>query len=144
MIRNGHDTIASLYQVTREYPDVWGGPRGLEQCLQRWIKDVRITLQNLNKPNHMLVKYENLIDHPETTLNALCGFLGINFNTKMISTYGNAYQQIKENYAPWTIEAANAIYDTRNKKFHRIFTRGQRHVIIEELKNQRLNDIHAI
>ena len=41
IIRNGTDVVASLYEVTNEYPEVWGeNGWSVEQCISRWIQDI--------------------------------------------------------------------------------------------------------
>jgi len=60
ILRKGAEVVASLYQVTQEHPKAWSGRRSVDQCIDRWIKDVRISLANRHDPDHKLLRISTL------------------------------------------------------------------------------------
>ena len=68
ILRNGRDVVASLYEVTRAYPEVWGGERTIDECLDRWIGDVRTTSRYLGHGDHIVVRFEELVEDPSSPL----------------------------------------------------------------------------
>ena len=42
IIRDGHAVVASLYDVTRKHPEIWGGPRSLEESIAQWNRCISI------------------------------------------------------------------------------------------------------
>ena len=88
IIRNGADNIASLFEVGNKYPETWYPWYGtLDQCIQRWIVDIRISHKYLDKKEHRVVRYEELIANPRDVLLGLCDFLDLPFEEGMLSDY---------------------------------------------------------
>jgi hypothetical protein len=50
------------------YPNTWT-KRSLDDCIRRWITDIHISLNHANKPNHHLLRYENLVSNSEKNIN---------------------------------------------------------------------------
>jgi hypothetical protein len=75
IIRNGRDTVASLVDAARKFPDVWEGPTSPELAVRRWNVALRESLQYRGDPQHYLVRYEELVSDPGKVLKGLCGFL---------------------------------------------------------------------
>ncbi|MFQ5560704.1 MAG: sulfotransferase, partial [Nitrospinota bacterium] len=45
IMRDGRAVIASLYEVTRKYPEEWGGERPLLECIHEWNERVLKSFQ---------------------------------------------------------------------------------------------------
>jgi hypothetical protein len=92
ILRNGADVVASLYDATHKYPkSSWGNkPWSLDECIYLWIKGTQSSLSHQHKPNHILVKYEHLVEDPQSVLTELCRFIGVAFNEKMLREYSVA------------------------------------------------------
>ncbi|MHA1224100.1 MAG: sulfotransferase family protein, partial [Candidatus Heimdallarchaeaceae archaeon] len=43
IIRNGLDVVASLYEATNKFPEKWGKARSIDSCINRWIRDIKIS-----------------------------------------------------------------------------------------------------
>jgi hypothetical protein len=67
IIRSGSDTVASLYEVTQNHPEVWGYRWTIDECIRQWKEDIEITQIYFSKPNHTLVKYEQLVETPPSS-----------------------------------------------------------------------------
>lgn len=81
MIRDGRDTVASL----RTFPkyNTVNGERielhtnnPINECIERWIKDVSKGLEWRTDPRYIEIKYEDLIENDESTLKTLFKFIG--------------------------------------------------------------------
>jgi hypothetical protein len=82
IVRNGPDTIASLYDAAKKYSGKKFGfykYLDLDVCIKRWNDSVAISQSCLNRENHMIIKYESLVVSPEILLEELCKFLEIAF-----------------------------------------------------------------
>jgi hypothetical protein len=83
VVRNGADVVASGYDLLTRYGG-WGTPRNREEqlrcvdaAIERWTQDIRATLRWLGTPNHMVLRYETLLEQPEAALAEVGRFLGI-------------------------------------------------------------------
>lgn len=82
LVRSGADTALSLFEVARRYPE-WG-LGDLDACIDRWNRDLRITARMLNRPGHVLVRFEQLVERPEETLRRLAASLELAFEPRML------------------------------------------------------------
>lgn len=139
IVRNGADVATSLYEVTHEHPQVWGGAMSLERCVQRWIEDVRISREHLRKPNHALVRYERLVEDPEAALADLCGFLGLEFSEAMLLGRSAAVKRVVLKNEPWKASVGGAIASANSKKFFELFDEEQRSFVLERLSTVNLD-----
>jgi hypothetical protein len=105
VLRNGYDTVASLFRVTNTYPEFWGGKRSVEQCVRRWKRDVRISLSYFNKPGHLLVRYENLVSRTPEVLKKMCAFLGVDYIESMIEEHRFAAERVILPHQDWVKDA---------------------------------------
>lgn len=122
LIRNGEDTIASLYEVTNNYPCEWGGAKSLEYCIKRWINDTLIS-QHLcdNYNQHTLVSYENLVSFPEDILKKLCNFLNIKYYNYMLLRPRSSTNIIRTG-EHWKHNVYKNIATTHKRKFKKILS----------------------
>jgi hypothetical protein len=133
IIRNGADAIASLYEVTHRYPDIWGGARDIGQCTRRWLEDLQISQTHLHKPNHAMVRYERLVQAPQPVLRELCQFLKVDFQESMLQDYGTAAQQVVLDSEPWKAAVSQTIRNANSRKFYKLFSEEQQQTILEQL-----------
>lgn len=133
IVRDGADVVASLYEVTREHPGEWGRSLSIDECVDRWIEDVRISRACLHKPNHVLVRYERLVAEPGAVLAELCGFLGVDFSETMLREYGVAAERVVLESEPWKASVGGAIRMAGARKFREVFDEGQRRYILDKL-----------
>jgi len=87
LVRKGTDVVASLYEITHKYPEPWGGKRSIETCIDDWLLAIRASQKYCDRPNHLIVRYEELVETPEKVLGRICDFLNIAFEQKMIENY---------------------------------------------------------
>ncbi|PSN18791.1 sulfotransferase [filamentous cyanobacterium CCP5] len=133
IVRNGEDVVASLYEVCKKYPDVWQGPRSIEQCLNRWINDVRITSCHLHKQNHLLVRYERLAENPVDETKRILTFIGLSTDGFDLQNYKSSARGFMREHEEWKLSVTEDIQLTKHKKFFKIFDESQRKLIAEKV-----------
>ncbi len=134
IVRRGADVVASLYKVTQDYPDAWGGARTIDTCIDRWIADVRRTESHLDKPHHTLVQYERLLEEPERELHRLCEFLGVEFRESMLIDYRDTSRQVVAKGEDWKHRNSGPLRKPTSKKFETVFDGAERRYILERLR----------
>ena len=142
ILRNGSDVVASLYEVTRKYPNAgWSGAWSLDWCIERWIQAVDMTRSHLHKPNHILIRYEQLVEDPQTELEKLCEFIGIEFTERMLQDYRVVATQVSLETEPWKASVAGEIQNANSKKFYEVFDKEQQQYILKRLSGVSLEDL---
>jgi hypothetical protein len=133
ILRNGPDNIASIYDAANKYPDThwktyWGS---LERCVTQWKHCVSISRKYADDPTHLLVSYDDLINDPPAVLRGICGFLGVEYEDKMVTIYGSATNEIVLEQSEWKDGVQGGIR-TNTSKFD-IFNDEQKTYIIDQL-----------
>lgn len=135
IIRSGTDVVASLYEVTHKYPEAWSGERDIDTCISRWINDVKISLSYLDKSNHILVRYEDLIKDTNLVIKELCNFIGVEFVETMLNEYSTVARRIRLESEPWKSSVTEKIQSTNLKKFDNLFDDNQKEYIVKQLSS---------
>lgn len=89
IVRNGKDAIASLHDASIRFPQTHWGPRysNLENCCARWNNATNDSLRYLSAPNHLHIRFENLVLAPDEAKNQMISFLELPLdNTKDVAT----------------------------------------------------------
>lgn len=129
MLREGKDVVASMYEVSRKYPEHWNGARSIEKCVDRWIEDIRLSRQYVGKANHCFVRYENLIKSTRSELRRLCGSIGLSYSEHMMEEYREEARDLIGREEAW--KASNIHGRKRENKFKRIFSEEEQEYILE-------------
>lgn len=132
ILRNGADVVASMHEVTHKHPQIWGGARNIDQCVDRWVEDVRISHSYSHKPNHILIRYEQLVEKPQLILKELCEFIGTEFNETMLEDYSAAAKQVVLKNETWKASVQGEIKNANSKKFYELFDETQRSYILNK------------
>lgn len=132
ILRNGTDVVASLYEVTHQYPQAWGGARSIDRCIINWIDAIQKSQKYSDQPNHFLVRYESLISNPENIMKKICTFLKIDFYESMIQNYSMIAKKVS------LVEEGRGvnyegIMQYKSHKFTKIFTLEEQKYIIDRL-----------
>ncbi|MCT7972264.1 sulfotransferase family protein [Laspinema olomoucense] len=143
LIRNGADVVSSLYEASRKHSEkTWGGPWSIDQCIQTWVKDVEVSLWYKDKSNHTLVRYEHLVDAPESILIKLSEFMGVEFDQKMLQDYGEAAKQVvREHEWAWKAAASEPIRNANGEKFAKLFDAQEREYILQKVAQVKLDHL---
>jgi hypothetical protein len=134
LIRNGTDVVASLHDANQRFPDDWQARFDtLDKCIARWNHSVELTARHLGKPNHLLVRYENLVEDPEAVLREICAFLDINFDKGMLQDHREVAKRVVLSKEEWKAGASTAVTNANGAKFQQLFTPEQRTYILDHL-----------
>lgn len=139
ILRNGTDVIASFYELAQQYPQNWGTGWTLERCVDRWLNDIQISLSYRNKPNHKIVRYEQLVDQTEAILIELSQFMQIEFDPQMLQGYNTVAQQVSLAHEPWKKAVRKKIQNTNSRKFYQVFNEQQQQYICERIATTKLD-----
>jgi intein-encoded DNA endonuclease-like protein len=94
VVRNGLDVVESLVKAKQENSTQWARFGGwwrmfyrkftVDDAIKRWNHDFSITKSCLEQTKNILVKYEDLISDPSSSLSSLCEKLDIRYEENMI------------------------------------------------------------
>jgi LPS sulfotransferase NodH len=136
IVRNGADVVASLYEVTHKYPQVWHGAWDIDRCIRRWTESLQFTKKHLHKPNHILVSYEQLVEEPKSVLQKLGNFLDIDLDYEILQQQrGSIAQKIVLENEPWKASISEPLSNANQKKFSQLFDENERNYIVEKVSN---------
>jgi hypothetical protein len=133
ILRNGMDTIASLYEATSGFNELWGPGWDLNHCIERWEQAMLISHKYVNKSNHILVKYEELLDDKTKFLGEICKFMGIEYDGQMLVNYQEKAAKLSLNL-PWHKGIERDIKTSNVHKYHKIFKRNEILYILDRIK----------
>jgi len=134
IIRNGEDNIASLFEIGKQYPDTWGKWYGtLDQCIQRWVSDARISTKCSVRNNHYIIRYEELVVNPKSALVALCDFIDVPYEEKMLLDYPTVAGQLILKAEKWKASVNEPIRAAGKRKFDNYLNEEQRKYILAHL-----------
>ncbi|MEG4453604.1 sulfotransferase [Microcoleus sp. N9_A1] len=133
ILRNGMDTIASLHEATRNSHDLWGPGWDLNHCIHRWKEATLISHKYAKKSNHILVKYEEIVDNKVKKLEELCHFMGVEYDGKMLEFYQEKAASLSLNL-PWHQGIEREVKSSKIHKYHKIFTKNEVKDILDKIK----------
>jgi len=147
LVRHGEDVVASLYEVANQYPDRWPSiPTDdvagcVDRCVDRWVQCIRLSRRYVGVPNHMVVKYEHLVEAPEVVIKGLCEFIGISFEAPMLERYSDRAAALVLPFETWKESVTQAIESGHERKFDRLFNETQKRYISAQVAQIDLADL---
>ena len=124
ILRNGMDTIASLYEATRKFNDLWGEGWDLNHCIESWKNAELISYKYVNASNHILVKYEELVENKKSVLERICKFIGVDYDAVMLTDYKKKAANFSLN-KPWHQGIERDITLAKVHKYHKYFKENE-------------------
>ena len=141
LVRNGKDVVASLYELVKKYPKIWSGLDNLDGCINKWQTAISTSWNYVHKPNHIVVRYENLVENPQAILDGICQFIGVEFDSRMLKDYGVAVKPLVWERETWKASVSGKIEDRNSQKFYRLFDEVQQQYILERVANVDLEEL---
>jgi hypothetical protein len=141
LVRDGRDVVASMYEVSHDHPEVWGGARSIEDCLNRWTGDIERTRSHAGKAGHHVVRYRAVATDTETTLKRLCSALDISYTESMIDKYRTEATAVSRDFEEWKNRNTNKIIYRKHKKFKRLFDPKEKNNISKIVNSYDLDKI---
>jgi peptidoglycan/xylan/chitin deacetylase (PgdA/CDA1 family) len=133
ILRNGMDTIASMYEATKNFNELWGAGWDLNHCIGRWEHAMLTSHKYVNKSNHILVKYEDLLDNKSKFLSKICNFLDIEYDGQMLINYQEKAANLSLNL-PWHKGIERDIKSSNVHKYQSIFKKNEIRYILDKIK----------
>ncbi|MEG4516965.1 sulfotransferase [Microcoleus sp. AT9b-C5] len=133
ILRNSMDTIASLHEATRNSHDLWGPGWDLNHCITRWKEAMLISHKYAKKSNHILVKYEEILDNKLKKLEEICDFMEIEYDDRMLKFYQEKAAHLSLNL-PWHQGIEREVKSNKVQKYHKIFKSNEIRYILDNIK----------
>ncbi len=133
ILRNGIDVIASMYEASRKSPEAWGGIWDLDFCIKRWQEAISISNHYLDKHNHILVRYEGILENPQMVLSEICQFIQVDFDEAMLSNYKETSKKLSLE-APWHQGIDRDIQPKEIPKYQRSFNKDEIEYISQKIE----------
>jgi hypothetical protein len=143
ILRNGIDVIASMYEANRKSPEAWGGIWNLDFCIKRWQEAISISNQYVEKDNHFLIKYEQIVENPKSSLSKLCEFIQIDFDNLMLINYKETANKLSLEH-PWHQGIDRDIQPSEIPKYQRIFKRDEIDYILHRINHATVGITHTV
>lgn len=137
VVRCAYHAIASLYHETSRVNASWGRARSLDQCIERWIRDVEISLRAVSRDPQLekLVRYEDVLADPCKSMRELCTWLGLEFTDEMITNAHNTSEMLTLPAETWKQRNATPVdAASKESKYHTFLTESERNRIELQLK----------
>ncbi len=147
LVRNGEDVVASLYEVVNAYPERWPSiPAGdvagcIDRCVDRWVQSIRLSQRHVGRSNHVVVRYERLVEAPDEVIKGLCEFIGIPFEARMLERYADRAATLVQPFETWKQSVTQAIESGHERKFDRLFNESQKRHISAQVAQVDLADL---
>lgn len=141
LVRNGKDVVASLYELMKKYPKIWSGLDDIDGCIDVWQRAISTSRNYVHNPNHIVVRYEKLVENPQAILEEICQFIGVEFDPRMLQDYGVAVKPLVWERETWKASVSGEIEDRNSQKFYRLFDEVQQQHILERVANVDLEEL---
>jgi hypothetical protein len=146
IVRDGKDTVASLFDATHRNPATWASLPAISsfkgftvrECVEFWNREVAISMSWKGHPQHMVVRYEDVVKQPQQVAESICNFLGIEYDTEMIDP-SRSFRKIVRDDEAWKARNARPI-SHGERLYDKVFNEDQRSWIVSHLKPFPLND----
>ena len=133
ILRNGIDVIASMYDASRKSPEAWGGIWDLEFCIERWQEAILISNQYVDKHNHILVRYEQIVENPQRVLSKIFQFIQVDYDDSILNNYKEIAKKLSLE-APWHQGIDRDIQPRKIPKYQRIFNKDEIEDILQKIQ----------
>jgi len=135
VIRQGQDVVASMYEVTNKYPELWSGTRSIEKCINRWINDIDISRKYIHQSNHIIISYEQITDDYESVLKILGKFIGTSFDPNILRGRELSTRNIVLKNEPWKESVNQPIRSKKSEKFYQVFSQDEQKIILDKISD---------
>jgi len=144
-VRSGPDNIASIYDMLLKYPEQWNDTNmGLDGCIEQWLNAVRQTLRFACKPNHIVLGYHQVAQDTCATLQRVCGFIGLPFESTMLQGYSDVVARVATEKETWKDGVKQPIANRNGTKFYQLFTPEQQEHVLNRVREVDLTPLGPV
>lgn len=141
IVRDGRDMVASLYDATQRNPTEWASLPSIssfkgfsiKECVEFWNREVAISMFWRSHPQHIMVRYENVVRQPQLVMKSLSRFLGVDYDPATTNP-SSSYKQIVRDDESWKARNARPI-SQGERLYDKIFSEGERAWIAAHLRS---------
>jgi len=121
IIRDGRDVVSSVRGL-------WFRPGdSIESCAQDWATRLaRTRTLGVQLPWYLEIRYEQLVVQPEETLGAICRFLDLTFDARMLTFHQTAAARLDEHQARYAADGTVIISKAQRLHNQRFVTQPPR------------------
>jgi hypothetical protein len=137
VIRDGRDTVASLVDASRRYPQAsaWKDYADLETAIENYNRYLKESMKHFGKESHIFVQYEQIIDNAERVTQNLYTSLGL-LNENQCLDLDRVHTKVVRSDEGWKNSSESEIIDTRLVKYNRIFDDVQKEFIVRRISKK--------
>lgn len=145
ILRNGADTVASLYEVRLKYPELWRSEKAdFHRACDSWLKDIQISYSYYKSNNHTFVRYENLVTDTSAVIDRVCDFMGIKYEPEMLGNYRHTAQELISGKEAWKAKVSQNIESQKLVKFKKLFNAHEQNQILKYLSKHAIKTSEPI
>jgi hypothetical protein len=127
ILRDGRETVASLYGLALEYPDkFWTKFLDVDLAIEHWNVSLRHTRELIGVPGVMLVRYERLLAETESVLREICAFAGLRFSRDMLDRRSEVAPALILDFETWKTRVLGAVPASSESRFDQLFDAAQK------------------
>ncbi|MGJ3249580.1 MAG: sulfotransferase family protein [Elainellaceae cyanobacterium] len=136
IVRNGTDVVASMFELVKRHPERWGRYlKNLDDCIERWTEDIEISRRCVGQPDHVVVRYEELVSNPYAVLTHLCECIGIQFDERMMREYALAAKPLIRDRETWKAAVEGELKNANSQKFYTVLDELQRQYVLDQISH---------
>lgn len=129
IIRDGRAVVASLMDAKQRFPEAKFWQRSLADFVQLWNAAILESVRCIGKNNHYFVSYEALAGDPKRELVALCRFLDLEFEERMLESYRDQGERVIGSEWHWVKNITKPIKATGLQKYESVLTDAERQYV---------------
>ncbi len=135
VIRNGADAVASLFDISLQYPDEMWTKRynSIERCCERWCITARNSLAKVEDNRHLILRFEDIVKQYSECAKLIDLFLGHDPLRRKMNISDQGRQSFVKSSEPWK----NQVFKEPTlpiNKFQTIFTKNQQDEILKKTR----------
>jgi len=130
LIRRGEDVVASLYEATNNYPEIWGKAYTIQDCINRYNKDISISKKFKKNKNHFFIDYDMLIESLDN-IRELYDFLNLKAPNEIKIIPNKSIIMEDEKWKNNNLK--KKLVNTKNEKFKKIFSEDEQEYITRSI-----------
>lgn len=140
VLREGRDTIASLYEVRKSHEAAWRGAWSVDACVDRWIKDIRLSHEYRGRPGHLHVTYAELTQSPTESVKRCCTFLDLDYSDDLLQARAAQSDQLITEGEAWKSNVNAPIEQRSGTKFREVFSEDEQAHVLKRLRETLENE----
>ena len=105
----------------------------IEGNVCRWNRSIEQTREHIHKPNHTMVRYEDMVADCLGVMEKVGSFLGLSYTAEMLDSYAHTAGKVVKQSEVWHNEVGKEIKNANGKKFYEIFTVTEQKQILDSL-----------